>query len=190
LEPIDLNSYWSRVFPECPPVGFLFKHFYQDRCHRVSYFPDGRRAPETKEEYDEVCSRQNEILTRLCDGDPRVVLITTSYSSEEDPVRDQKLLNKLDPAAKFLHSVGVHELALEFDFPTYWHLFMSEWKFAPGQFDKIMRLTAQGSMFSGIFNVIILIPESTRLMYIFDGGTDIVMETPEARNELRDALES
>ncbi len=82
LEPIELNSYWAREFRECPPVGFLLKHLYQDRCLRVSNFPDGKRAPETHKDYDEICSRQNEILSHLCEENSSVVLITACSSPE------------------------------------------------------------------------------------------------------------
>lgn len=186
VEPIDLNAYWSREFPECPPVGFLLKRVYQDRWVKMRNFAEDGRSPETREEYDEICARQNSALSYLCEEDDRLVLITTSYSPDEKPVRDQKALRELDPSAKFLHSVGVHELALEFDVPTYWHLFMSEWTFEAGCFDKLMRLVAQGAMFSGVFNVILLGPKSNRLMCLFEGGADIILESPQACDRFRE----
>lgn len=146
---------------------------------------DGR-APETDPDYSEMCARQNEALSYLLGDNTDIVLITTSYSPDEKPVRDQKALREFDPTAKFLHSVGVHELALEFDAPTYWHLFSSNWQFEPGCFDKPMRLVAQGAMFSGVFNVIFLQPKSKRLMCLYDGGADVILEAPEARDQFRE----
>ena len=186
MEAIELNAYWSREFPDCPPVGFLLKRVYQDRWVRIQNFVEDGRSPETQEEYDEICAKQNAALSHLCEGDDRLVLITTSYSRNEEPVRDQKVLRDFDPAAKFLHSVGVHELALEFDTPTYWHLFMSEWTFEAGCFDKLMRLVAQGALFSGVFNVILLGPRSNRLMCLYEGGADVIMESPQARDRFQE----
>ncbi len=164
----------------------MLKRVYQDRCVRMRNFSEDGRSPETQEEYDEICARQNSALSYLYDGDDDLVLITTSYSRNEEPVRDQKVLREIDPTAKFLHSVGVHELALEFDVPTYWHLFMSEWTFDAGCFDKLMRLVAQGAMFSGVFNAIVLGPQSNRLMCLYDGGADIILESPQARDRFRE----
>ena len=186
MEPIELNAYWSREFPDCPPVGFLLKRVYHDRCFGMRNFSEDGRSPETQEEYDAICARQNSALSYLCDGDDSLVLITTSYSRNEEPVRDQKLLREFDPTAKFLHSVGVHELALEFDVPTYWHLFMSEWTFEPGRFDKIMRLVAQGAMFSGVFNVILLGPRSNRLMCLTESGAEVILENPQVCDRFRE----
>ena len=186
MEPNELNAYWSREFPDCPPVGFLLRRVYQDRWVRIRNFSEDGRTPETQTDYDEICSRQHEALSCLCGNSTGIVLITTSYSREEKPVRDQKVLRDFDPTAKFLHSVGVHELALEFDSPTYWHLFASEWKFERGRFDKVMRLAAEGAMFSGVFNVIFLEPETNRLMCLYEGGADVILEAPKARNQFRE----
>lgn len=186
MEPIELNAYWSREFPDCPPVGFLLRRVYQDRWVRIRNFSEDGRTPETQTDYGEMCSRLNEALSYLCGDNTGIVLITTSYSPDEKPVRDQKVLCEFDPTAKFLHSVGVHELALEFDAPTYWHLFSSKWQFEPGRFDKVMRLVAQGAMFSGVFNVILLEPETNRLMCLYEGGADVILEAPKARDQFRE----
>ena len=181
----EINALWSREFPECPPVGFLFRHMYRDRWVRVRSLPGDRVRPESEEDYAEICRRQNALLLDVYSAESTLILITTSYSQMEEPRRDVPLLEALDPEKVFLQSVGVHELALEFDSPTYWHLFASERSNAPGALDKLMRVAAEESLTSGVLNMILLGPESKRLVYFRSGAAEIVMESEEARDGLQ-----
>lgn len=181
----EINALWSRAFPECPPVGFLFKHVFQDRWTRFRSFPGDRKHPSSEEDLVEICRRQNALIDHVFQVDQRLILITTSYSKAESSIRDVPLLAPLDPDHLFMQSVGVHELALEFDSPTYWHLFVSERDKSPGALDKLFRLSAQESLTSGVINTILLGPESKRLVYVRSGWAEVVMESQDARDELQ-----
>lgn len=186
MTPDEFNAYWTRTFPECPPVGYLLKHVYRDRCVRFQNFADGRRVPKSEADYAEVLRRQNTLLDHLFRSEPRVVLVTTVPSENELPPENGPSFINVDPQGSFCHSLGMHEFELEFDTPSYWHIYMSAREFAPGAFDHLLKTAAEDAADSGIVNVIFLGPSTRRLMHVYDGGADVVLESALKRDQLRD----
>ncbi len=184
MTPEQLNVYWTRTFPECPPVGFLFKHIYKDRCARFQNFANGRRLPAAEADFAQVCERQNTLLDHLFRSEPRVVMITTIPSGNEVPPKDAPAFLNFDPHGRFIQSLGMHEFELEFTTPSYWHLFMSTSEFHPGCFDPVLRAAAEDSSAAGVVNVVFLGPSARRLLYVYPGGADAIMESDIKREQL------
>lgn len=184
MTPDQLNAYWTRSFPECPPVGFLFKHIYKDRCARFRSFDDGRKLPAAEADYAQVCDRQNTLLDHLFLGEPQVVLITTIPSENEVPPKDAPSFLNFDPNGRFIHSLGMNEFQLEFQTPSYWHLFMSSTDFRRGRFDPVLRAAAEDSAMCGVVNVIFLGPSSRRLLHVYPGGADAILESALKRDQV------
>jgi hypothetical protein len=185
MTPDLLNAYWTRTFPECPPVGFLLKHIYKDRCARFRNFANGRKHPETPEDYRHACERQNTLLEHLFASEPHIVLITTIPSENEVPPKDAPVFLNFDPHGKFFQSLGMHEFELEFKTPSYWHLFMSEKDLYGARLDPLLRAAAEDPAASGVVNVVFLGPSSRRLLHVYPGGADAIMETPLKRDQIQ-----
>ncbi len=185
MTPEQLNAYWTRTFPECPPVGFLLKHIYKDRCVRFRNFENGRKLPETEPHYAQVCERQNTLLDHLFRSEARIVLITTIPSENEVPPMDAPGFLNFDPHGRFIQSLGMHEFELEFTTPSYWHLFMSTAELLPGRFDPVLRAAAEDSSVAGVVNVVFLGPSTGRLFHVYPGGADAIMESDPKREQLK-----
>lgn len=186
MTPEELNAYWTQRFPECPPVGYLFKHLYRDRCARFRNFEDGRRFAESESDFTQVRVRQNALLEHLFESEPRVVLITTIPSELETPPTGTPSFFNFDPKGKFIQSLGMHEFELEFSTPSYWHLFMSSWEFRPHAFDGLLSASAEDPGLSGVVNTIFLGPSTRRLLHVHPAGSDAVLETELKRDQVRD----
>lgn len=184
MTPEEFNAYWTRTFPECPPVGFLLKHVYRERCARFRNFSNGRVHPASDDDYAEVCRRQNALLDHLFRSEPRVVWVTTIPSENEMPPEDGPSFVNVDPQGAFCQSLGMHEFELEFDTPSYWHIYMSAREFAPGRFDALLKTAAEDPAESGLVNVLFLGPSTRRLMHVYDGGADVVLESAQKRGQL------
>lgn len=169
----ELNAYWTRNFPECPQVGYLFKHLYRDRCARFHVDQNGD------------LERQHALFEHLFEGEARIILITTIPSELETPPAGAPEFLNFDPQGKFLHSLGMHEFELEFATPSYWHLFMSEREYRPGMFDPVLRASSEGSSESGVLNTLFLGPARRRLLYVYPGGMDTVLENPARADQVR-----
>jgi hypothetical protein len=186
VTPEEVNAYWTRRFPECPPVGYLFKHLYRERCVRLRLLENGGRIPQSDADFAEIRRRQHELLGRVFESEPSLVLITTIPSELETPPKDTPPYLNFDPQGAFLHSLGMHEFELEFDTPSFWHLFMSERKNRNGELDAVLRAAATDSSESGVVNTLVLGPASARVVYVYPCGADVVFESLVERDALRE----
>ncbi len=152
-----------------------------DRWVRFHSLPGSKRYPEDEAEYATVLNRHNRILGELAGSERGVVLLSTGYSESPNPVRPQPALETLDPKAKPWRSVPMHELEAGFDTPSYWHVFASAWEWRSGLFDPIVRLVADDVL----ANVMIVNSACRWLLHPYDGGMDVIAESPAARDRLK-----
>jgi hypothetical protein len=68
-----------------------------------------------------------------------------------------------------------------FNCSSFWHVFASKWEWRPSLFDPIIRLVADVV----VGNVMIVAPDCRWLLHPYDGGMDVILESPEARDLLR-----
>jgi hypothetical protein len=186
VTPEEVNAYWTRRFPECPPVGYLFKHLYRERCVRLRLLENGRRVPESGADFAEIRRRQHELFDGVFESEPKLVLITTIPSELETPPKGAPPYLNFDPQGAFLHSLGMHEFELEFDTPSFWHLFVSERVNRNGELDAVLRAAATDSSESGVVNTLVLGPATARVIYVYPGGADVVLESPGERASFRE----
>jgi hypothetical protein len=185
VTPEAVNAFWTSRFPECPPVGYLFKHLYRARCARFRTSEDGSQSPQRPEDSLTTVERQNALLSHLFANDRRIILITTIPSELETPPRNAPAYLNFDPLGKFMQSLGMYEFELEFDTPSFWHLFVSAREHEPGEFDAVLRASSENPASSGVINTLLVGLESARLLYVYPGGADAVMEGTTERDELR-----
>ena len=69
----------------------------------------------------------------------------------------------------------------DFGHPSYWHVFLSEWSWQPGAFDRLVRLVADDVL----ANVMIVALDCRWLLHPYDGGMDVILESPAARDALK-----
>lgn len=174
---------WSVRFPGCEPVAHRLRATFPDRWVRFHSLPDSKRYPDDQDEYATVLGRQNRILDELVGGEASIMLLTTEYSGppgtvEISPVSE---LRSIDRGAKPWRSVPMHDLDENFVEPIYWHVFASESAWRPGGLDPVLRLVADDV----IANVMILPPSCRWLFHPYDGGMDLILETPADRDRLR-----
>jgi hypothetical protein len=146
---------------------------------RFHSLPESKRYPENEVEYETVLNRHNSILGELAGSERKVVLLTTGYSKTEEPVRQPELW-ALDPDAKPWRCVPMHELERDV-IPNYWHVFASLWDWQPGLFNPLVRVIADDV----VRNVMVVAFDCRWLLHPYDGGMDVILESPATRNSLR-----
>jgi hypothetical protein len=154
---------------------------FPERWVRFHSLPGSKRYPEYEADYRIVLERHNHVLGELVESQRNIILLTTGYSETTEPIRDEPELQSQDPNAKPWRSIPMHELNSEFADPTFWHVFASEREWRSGLLDHVVRLVADGVL----ANVMIVDPECRWLLHPYDGGMDVIAETPAARNRLR-----
>ena len=168
-------SDWQIRFPDCELVAHRLRVVFRPRWVRFHSLPESKRYPEDEREYGTVLERHNCILGELLGPARRVVLLTTGYSDTPAVVPSQPELRALDPEAQLWRSIPMP------DFDGYWHVFASEWEWRPGLFDPIVRLVADDVA----RDVIVVAPDCRWVLHPYDGGMDVILESPAARDHLK-----
>jgi hypothetical protein len=172
---------WQMLFPGREPVAHRLRAAFPTRWVRFHSLPGSKRYPDNEGEYATLLDRHNRILGELVGPERTVILLTTSYSETAEVVPRQPELQALDPDAKPWRSVPMHEVEGHFADPTYWHVFASEWTWREGVLDPVVRLVADDVA----ANVMVVDPGCRWLLHPYDGGMDVVLETPDARDQLK-----
>jgi hypothetical protein len=58
-------AYWNQLYPETPPISYLFKHRLRKRWARIHSLPDAQRYAKTKADWTEIERRQNAAIDSL-----------------------------------------------------------------------------------------------------------------------------
>jgi hypothetical protein len=171
---------WHRSFPDCEPVAHQLRVAFRERWVRFHSLPESKRYPENAAEYATILERHNRILGELVQNGQAVALLTTGYSDTPEPIRTYAALVKLDPQALPWRTVAMHEVDEDFGNPSYWHIFVSQQTWKPGNFDALVRLIADDVL----ANVMMVALDCRWLVHPYDGGMDVILESRTARDKL------
>jgi hypothetical protein len=175
-------SLWHKHFPDAEPVAHWLRDAFRDRWIRFHSLPGSKRYPEGMDEYTIIFTRHNGIMSELTDSNRKIVLLTTGYSETAEPVRNQPEWNSLDPAAEPWRSIPMHELENDtYDEPNYWHVFASERDWQPDSLNPIIELVAD----EHVANVMIVSSDCQWLLHPYDGGMDLILESPTIRDHFK-----
>jgi hypothetical protein len=184
-DPSALKSYWDNEYPNSPPLAHWVLEIYRNRWVRFHSLPESKRYAENDDETRIILERHNAVIGGLVQTDSPLVLLTSGWSVDKEPVRehDQRLL-EADAESRPWLSVPIHEVEKEEDDsePRYCHLFMSNWRWRPGVLDEVLRLVADDV----ISNVMILSTAQKVLYHPYDGGADVVLDSRDHRDRLKE----
>jgi hypothetical protein len=173
---------WNRLFPNCEPVAHHLPLALPERWVRFHSLPGQKRYPENEAEYSMVLERHNRIMGQLARIEEKIALLTTGWSETEEPIRSQPELWKLDPHTLPWRTIAMHKQPDNLPEPTFWHVFLSYFRWSPGVFDPLVRLVADDV----VGNLMIVALDCRWLLHPYDGGMDVVMESHAAKETLKE----
>ena len=177
----DLTKYWEDEYPGVTPIPPQFKELYPDRWVRFHSLPGSKRYPENEAEYKTMLDRHNIVINEIVGSNPVLFLVTTGYTETPAPSKTYQQLEELDPMAQHWQTIAMHEIDSDWEYPNYWHLFVSQWSWKKGILDPILRLIAQDT----IANVTIIDTSQKWIYHPYDGGADIILRSTSAREKLK-----
>jgi hypothetical protein len=160
-------------------VGYRLRSTLPNRWVRFHSLPGSRRYANCEEDYRELLHRFNAVLEYLRASAREVFLVTVGYSTCGGTAERHPQIAELDPSAKHWRTMGAPEL----DVPpsTQWRFYCSRWPVQQSPFDALVRLVADDVA----DNVLFVASDYSWLLHPYDGGMDVVVESQEARDELR-----
>jgi hypothetical protein len=134
---------------------------------RFHYLPESKRYPETDYKYRTVLDQYNAVLSAVAPTGSQVVLLTTEFVRTARP-------QAASSSAHPWRSTHTHE--------AWWHIYRAEMKWEPGACDALFRKVARDFAPN---NVRIVAPDCGWLFHPYDGGMDVILDSPVARDTLR-----
>ncbi|MGY0235952.1 DUF3885 domain-containing protein [Longispora urticae] len=179
IEPATLTEQWAARWPECAPVPTRLRPAYPDRWVRFRTLPEGRRCPDTEEEYATALYRHNTTLGDLAAGG-QVLVMTAGYSETLPPRPGDR-----EPAIEALHPDGVYWTSVlladrRTGYEIHQHLYASRISWSPGCLDPLLRKVADDLSAT----VLVADSELRWLYHPFAGGMDVIMPTHGQRDAL------
>jgi hypothetical protein len=170
----ELDALWAANWPATPPVGHLLPDLLRDRWVRFHSLPESKRYPDTEEEYATILARHHELLARLgLNG--RCFVLMMLFADEELPPPPADSV----PLPRAIHWRTVPPMhGEEMDMPIY----ASELIHPSEEIDTMIRLVADDE----ICGLIVVPPDAEWLYHPYDGGVDVIAESPVARDALRE----
>jgi hypothetical protein len=172
---------WNRWFSDCDPIGHHLRVAHIERWIRFHSLPESKRYSEDETEIELILERHNCVLEGLAKGSEKIVLLTTGYSDCPDLHCRDEVFSTLDPHASLWRTIAMDQVDVNFQEPTYWHVFASEWQWRPRVFDPVVRLVASGVL----ANIMIVANDCRWLLHPYDGGMDVILDSTKRRNELK-----
>lgn len=177
LDKGELTRRWSRAWPECPPIGHLFRHRMHDRWVRFHSLPLGRRCPAGVADYEEVLMRYNTVLAEILGecGCTAIYLVTVDYGSDDLAAGTEPIHVGLHHGAvPWTHAVdpGNPEVA--------YSLHVSRQDFTPGDLDDLLRYVADDRT----SEVVVTDRYLRWLFHPYDGGMDVIAPSAAERDRL------
>lgn len=179
VDPSLLAALWRARRPSGPPLAHTFRTTYADRWVRFHSLPDSKRCPESADEYAIVLDRYGTILDALFAGTD-VFVVTMDWS--DAPTGPSGLPSPLQE----LHPEGTHwwtESEVDDpdpEFHTHTRLWADRRPWRHGCLDDLLRAVAD----EVVVEVFVTDTELRRIHHPYDGGADVILDTPAERDEL------
>ena len=171
-----LNTFWIEHLERADPLAYALRERFADRWVRFHSLPESKRYPDTKAETAEILKRHNTLMGDLFAPGTDVYLLTTHYTEHETPGTSYDALTVIDTGAQHWTTILGED---EDDINA--HIYVSEWTWAPGVFDPVLRLVINDQ----VSNIMIADAESASLLHPYDGGMDVIVKSSDDRNRLK-----
>ena len=173
--------FWKSKYPEAYPIGYELKWIYADRWFRIHSLPNSKRYAETEQEYQIILNRQNKLITDLIGEGTELVLLFL-LSDENDltynnytKITDYKKFHKVD-------TLNLHQIRSEtFNEDILCDIFIKIIKWKSDKHNALLRLIADDEI-----KMMFICPEKNRIINPYDGGMDVIMETPQLRDIMKE----
>ena len=176
----EFNKYWKKHYPESHLIGFELKNIYPNRWLRIHSLPESKRYAESEIEYQTILERQNTVISDLFGENSKIILSFGLYNTESNNNKSIELTEfgkyeKLKTIA--LHKVKPEEYQDE----CFYHVYIRNENWKRNSKDKLLRTIADDE-----FRALLISPKTNCIVSPYDGGIDIIVESQQKRNELKE----
>jgi hypothetical protein len=180
MTPEEFNKFWTLTYPATPPIQYLFRHNYADKWFRIHSLPQSKRYANSKQEWDILLARHNEIITDIIGDDEKVLLVTGDYNfnapleihiTHQDPIFKSFSFTRAN-------DIDLYELSRdEYGQGEVYRPAFAEIRWRPRQYDVLLKAIADDEL-----QAFFVSPASKRIAAPYDGGIDFILNDTKTRD--------
>ena len=180
----EFQTLWTLNYPNTVPISYLFKHDYSERWFRIHSLPEAKRYADDENEWKNILSRQNEIITDLFGLGTPILIVTGEYNwgdnrpvhitDEEEIFRpftfvrlDNIELNKIDPE--------------QYDEPDIYRPAFAQTIWKPNYHDELLREIANDNVRAFLVSF-----DKNIIVAPYDGGVDFILKDNQTRDNYKE----
>jgi len=179
MNAIEFNKYWDLNYPESNLIGHELRSIYPNRWLRIHSLPESKRYAESKDEYQIILNRQNELISELIGENTEIIITSGQYDIE----LTDEIATELSNYGKFqkcrtieLHKINPEEYKDDFFYSVYFRT-------------DIWTQNSQNRLLKNIandeFRAMFVCPKTNCIVAPYDGGMDIIVNSQEKRDKLK-----
>ncbi|MBW8201638.1 DUF3885 domain-containing protein [Flagellimonas abyssi] len=173
----EFIHYWNKEYPESLPINHELKWNYPDRWLRVHSLPESKRYADSMEEYKILLDRQNQLINDLI-GEKSDVFISFGLYTSDQPKDNNEELTEFGGFLK-VWTIDLHkERPEEYEDEMYFDIYV---KWENGNRDEILTAIADDEI-----RAMFVSPSKKCVIAPYDGGVDLIVDSMEKRDSLRD----
>ncbi len=175
----EFIKHWQTRYPEALPINYELKYIYPDRWFRIHSLPESKRYAENESEYQFILDRQNTLINDLI-GDNTEIII--SFGLYTDDISNDNYKELTD----FGEFVKVQTIDLKKERPEsnedelIFNVYVKIEKWKTNSKNEILKAIADDEI-----RAMFICPSSDCIIAPYDGGVDIIVNSAEKRDELK-----
>ncbi len=175
IDPAALLLAWQRCYGDTPPLGWALRDRFGSRWFRIHSLPGAKRYATAEAERGEVRQRQHELIADVL-GEGAVCWFIFGCYGEEAHLPGDVAGDLRAMAPVVLTSVGPGDAGLAETYP----LLVARVTWVPGALDRVLEAVADDVLESPL----LVSADLRRVVAPYDGGVDVIVETPARRAEV------
>ncbi len=176
----QFNKYWKNEYPESYPINHELKYIYSDRWLRIHSLPESKRYAESDFEYNIILNRQNQLINDLIGEGTEFFISIGLYTGDTNNNNYTELTGYGD-----FYKTQTIDLSkarpLEYDEETYFEIYIKKEFWKSESKNNILKAIANDEI-----RAMFICPSKKCIVAPYDGGVDIIVDTTEKRNELKE----
>ena len=174
MDAAAMSARWAKSWPGTRPIAYELRST-RDRWVRLHTLTGSKRYPENEREYEQALGRANAVLDELMQPAASLLVVTVAWSDTSTPTARDHTLNHAVPEADLWTSLRPDD-----EDQSWWHLYVSEFKWSVGVLDPLLRLVAEAQT----AGVIVTDQNMTWIAHPYAGGIDLLASSIDERNRL------
>ncbi len=179
MQGTEFIKYWQNRYSEALPTNNELRFAYPDKWFRIHSLPKSKRYAENEFEYQTIFNRQNTLINDLIGDDTDIIVSFGLYIDDlsNDNYKELTDFREFDK----VQTISLHEERPDdYEDETYFDIYIKSEKWKINSNNELLKAIADDKI-----RAMFICPSKDCIIAPYDGGVDIIVNSTEKRDELK-----